>query len=357
MSTTASTKAFVGIWWNHLDNFPVLTLQDREAGILSAALVIFIGFVASQAWNIVRFALHQSRSRSRSPLYSAKRDDDNNNNDGLYLYLHRQQQLALRNGAGHAHALWLSARLALGWRRQVGGWTAFRRCFSVMAVSFLSLAGWSAARLFVSLIWTAAGDQFLIALPPAGAGCGWMFPQLSVRTDQEQLLTVYQSNRMDSAAIYEAQCYADRLREGGGGPECERFAVPRIAWTAEDAPCPFADPTLCTAVNSVPVRMDTGYVNSNAHLGVNAAPEDTVEFRKTATCSPMLSGYAVFENGTSIYNSTFRYYYGPTADSPATYTYPAKWLENTGNYRIWYVSRSPSSHLTRIRGAAQPFRP
>ncbi len=67
-----------------------LTLLDREAGILATALVMFVGCVGSQAWNIAKCILHQTRAK-----------DNHQDQDGL----HHHQQLVLRNSDDHALAL------------------------------------------------------------------------------------------------------------------------------------------------------------------------------------------------------------------------------------------------------------
>ncbi|KAJ5516920.1 hypothetical protein N7527_008480 [Penicillium freii] len=50
MSTTAP-NIFIGVWQNHNEEtWPTwtLTLKQRDGGILSAALVLFVGFAATQ---------------------------------------------------------------------------------------------------------------------------------------------------------------------------------------------------------------------------------------------------------------------------------------------------------------------
>lgn len=100
MSTTA-TNIFIGVWQNHNDGtWPTwtLTLKQRDGGVLSAALVLFVGFAATQAWNVVKLILHQVLLRSRR--------------DGL----DQQLQAMLRNSGTHAGAAWFSIRIPLGWR-------------------------------------------------------------------------------------------------------------------------------------------------------------------------------------------------------------------------------------------------
>lgn len=78
----SGNKAYIGACWNHSSGEPILTLQDREASILSSAIAILVSFVASQAWNILKFAFHQVRA--------SKVGDE----------LHIQQQVVLRTPSG-----------------------------------------------------------------------------------------------------------------------------------------------------------------------------------------------------------------------------------------------------------------
>jgi hypothetical protein len=99
-------NAYIGPWWNYSNNILTLTLREQDANILSTTLIIFLGFVASQSWNILKLILHQSRASRKAQ-------------DGF----HHQQQAVLRNSAGHAQALWLLTRVAFGWKKRLGGIT------------------------------------------------------------------------------------------------------------------------------------------------------------------------------------------------------------------------------------------
>lgn len=90
-----SAEPFIGIWVDHLNGVLTLTLEDKYAGILSSALVVFVGIAATQTWNIVRFGLHQVQAMSQVQ-------------DGYY----QQTQVILRNGTSYTATSWLALRLA-----------------------------------------------------------------------------------------------------------------------------------------------------------------------------------------------------------------------------------------------------
>jgi hypothetical protein len=77
----------------------------------------------------------------------------------------------LRTVAGHAQAIWLMLHLAFGWgvdkalleSRPAPKRSGLRRSLLLIAVIAVSFAAWSTAQLSVSLVWTGAGDQFLLA--------------------------------------------------------------------------------------------------------------------------------------------------------------------------------------------------
>ncbi len=278
-----------GVWYDYKNNEWTLTLREREAGVLTAILVIFTGFVASQAWNITKFLLHQIRA------------SDQGWSDGL----DHQQMAAIRNSNSHLHAAWLAISLAAAWRHVLGISRTIWRLLPLFLVALLSLALWSAAQLTLSYIWTTATDQFRIDK----VLCGTLYPEGAGIDDEgeaAQVWNVYYMNRLEEASVYEGLCYSSSNPDPSA---CGRLPVPRLSFTAEDAPCPVANPDLCIYTNSTPIIMDSGYINSHTHLGVNAAPENAIEYRKLASCSPMQSNHAKVLNRDDPLSKVYRYYY------------------------------------------------
>ncbi|CAI7637299.1 unnamed protein product [Penicillium viridicatum] len=257
MSATAP-NIFIGVWQNHNEetwSTWTLTLKQRDGGILSAALVLFVGFAATQAWNIVKLILHQVLLRSRQ--------------DGL----DQQLQAMLRNSSTHAEAAWFSIRIPLGWRRRRGLVHGLARSFPILIVSMVLIASWAAAQILLSRIWTAAGNEFLIN----SEMCRWV-----------NTTDIYNSGQTMQNAF------------------CQGLPRAALNWTMSDAPCPFADPSLCVSTNSTPVMLDTGYLSSSVHFGIHTKQEDSILYRRVANCSPVTTAYQVSPERGVIDN-----YYGP----------------------------------------------
>ncbi|KAJ4300481.1 hypothetical protein N0V88_003156 [Collariella sp. IMI 366227] len=150
---SSTAQIVYGAWRNYATNTWVLALSEREAGVLSAALVIIVGTTVAQAWNVLKFILHQIRGTSIL-------------RDGL----HQQQQLALKNSATHQHMALLATKLLLRWRHSLGLRTALLRSAALMALPLVSFVGWSIAALFISLVWTTLGNEALLVPTYYGLG-------------------------------------------------------------------------------------------------------------------------------------------------------------------------------------------
>ncbi|KAL5610921.1 hypothetical protein FOBRF1_007038 [Fusarium oxysporum] len=321
---SSNITIFIGAWRNHSNGVLTLTLKEREAGVLSAALVIFLGFVAARCWNIIKYVLHQIRARSQF-------------GDGL----HHQLQALLRNSDNHSQTSWQTIQLAMAWRSHLGLSSAVRCISLVLSVSLCSLVGWSLGRLFLPLAWTTPGDQVLLQSDMCFNQLGASLTGLTSR--EFKIWGVFSKNRVESASVYERNCYA-----GHPSPtECNRLSTPRIPWTASDAPCPFADPSLCWKTNSTPIRMDTGYINSNYHLGINARREQSIEFRQVTTCSPMQSNHYTSNNATNVTDLVWSFYYGPLLESEPTYNYSFRRTTITDGYRIMTWTYDPASQVVQ----------
>lgn len=292
MSTIA--EPVTGAWINHENGQWILTLDARSAGILSAALVLFVAPVSVQAWSIAKFLLHQFFA-------------GNAQSDGF----HQTKQTMLRNSFSPTQISWLSIRIVWSWRKTLGYRAAISRMIPILTTSLISMISWALVGLFVSSIWTATGEQVRIT----SKACG----PVNLNTSDVSLarsMSMYWADRLQSASTYERQCY------GTSTPTrlCTRFPAARIPWIMHESSCPYPPgEDLCIRTNSTPMRLDTGFVNSNRHLGMNAAPADSIDYRRLTECSPMQANYiSVSERGSRI-----SYHYGVNANyfSNKTYNY------------------------------------
>ncbi|KAK0620493.1 hypothetical protein B0T14DRAFT_567235 [Immersiella caudata] len=327
-----SVDVYIGTWLNHSSNVLTLTLRDKEAAILAAALVIFVGFVANHAWNILKFVLHQLRTTR-----VAKNE------------LHQQQQIVLRNSANHVHAFLLMTRLAFGWgitKRRVSKMAAFKGSIFLMALTLVGSLGWAAVQVSLAVVWTAAGDQFLV-IPNR---CGWIPRYGNVSTPEAQTYYDFIKGGLDMANTYQLQCYRHRNESGADNKRCGSFPVPHLDWVGTDTDCPFGNKDLCVATNSTPFRMDSGYINSQTHLGVNTVHRDSIDYRYIATCSPLVPDYKVLKNGSLFY------YYGNNTDIEEDFPGErATWIHNiTGrtddnHYNLWPFSFVVDKEFRNLR--------
>lgn len=215
--------------------------------------------------------------------------------------------------------------------RQLGFRAAVARSWVVLSTATIFLGGWTVAAIFVSRIWTDAGDQFLVHSDL----CGFFLPGGGGQTEVLQQVNSFNLRKVEAATTYVAQCYA-----GQTVPECGRLPVPRLNWTMEDHSCPFAWASLCTNGGGTPVRFDSGYIDSNTHLGINAPPEERILYRKTATCSPIevRSKTIPADPETCMFDEVRLFYGNRLQDgfvtSRSTFNYTRAWWTSIDGYRV-----------------------
>ncbi|KAK0641330.1 hypothetical protein B0T16DRAFT_461405 [Cercophora newfieldiana] len=315
-------NVYIGAWLNYSNDVLTLTLRDKEASILSAALVLFVGVVANHSWNVCKFIVHQVRTT---------RDTGDE--------LHQQQQVALRNSANNVHALLLMLRLAFGWgipKRRTSKMAAFGGSIPLIVLTLLGAIGWAVAQLFLAVVWTNTGDHFLV-IPNH---CGLVAATSNVTTAAGQAQFDLIKGGLTGANIYQLQCYRQHNDSDADRTRCNKFPVPRLDWIGSDAECPFGNKDLCLpATNSTPFRMDSGYINSQTHLGINVEHSNSIDFRYIATCSPLVPDYKVRKNGS------YFYYYGGNDDiaddyndTRVTWVYNNTKGTNDNSYNIWPFS-------------------
>jgi len=331
------SDVYIGAWWSYaVGSNPalVLTLKDREALILIAALVIFTGFVATRVFGVVRFVLHQWRAGTspssfllalRGPRRRGPIGPDRNGRDGF----HQQQQALLRNFASHTQSLWIFLQVARGWRGRIGIWTALRRSFLIILVTLASLAAWTAAALLLPLLWTMATNEMLVA----PQRCGDITPPYRLPEGNPQrsmsgtnAFKRYNSRKAEAAATYQRQWYGNDTLD----PVCERLLGQRIEFTEKQSTCLIGTVpgSFCIPTDSGPIEWDSGYINSNTHLGVNAPREDSVDFRYTITCSPVADSYVVYASPQNSTSGVRRYMYGTTTTGGVTHPYTVLYNES-----------------------------
>lgn len=258
---------YTGFWINRAEG-PILgltlTLSVRNGGLLISFLTMFTRLAGNHMWGIIRFLLHQFRATPEP-------------RDGLY----HQQQTVLRNATSQSQTLERMAILALAWRSNADRtkW----RSLPLMALIAMHLAAFILAGLFTSRVASSSKDALF---KPNTCGY-WPEPEVNTRDngsdhfDEYNAVTTNNRGIMQRSNSYENTCYSG----AGTGSSCNSYIVPFIKSTAnQNYSCPL--PNSACWRDYYNLQIDTGYINSNLHLGINTRDEESVSYRKITTCAP-----------------------------------------------------------------------
>lgn len=282
-----------------------LSLSREDGNYLLSFTAFFIGLVSSRFWRILCFTLHNSFSTSKP-------------RDALY----HQQQAILRNSDSADSGLLVFCQLAWAWRKTAK--RAFVRVLPVIATAAFSAVAFTIAGGFSSSISTGVGNDVLLD----GSNCAFVNTGYS-DVKAASVLQPYLSRQSNSAANYAQQCYSTNT---SGMFDCGTFVKARIPSSVDNqTPCPFAEGLCQSDAN---LRLDTGYIDSHKHFGLNAPPGERITFRTVLQCAPLVT--EGFTNNTSNSAGNYTTYdYGPDA-SGNNYTYNAsswdtQYLQKSGN--------------------------
>lgn len=254
---------YTGIWTNWSRGTvlgPTLTTTKQYGNLLIAFTALFVAFVGSRLWRISCLVLHR--------CYSTAEDRG---------VIHHQRQVILRNSRSAESALFEILSLLWTWRK-----SQIRRISCLIPLIILSaiyVAAFTAAGGFSSNISSSIGDEVLIN----GHNCGTI-----VTNDTVQGLSIekeWSSEQSNSAANYVQQCY--RADQSNTTTACNKFvrsSLPThtINTTAE---CPFQH-QICRKPQST-LRLDSGYIDSNDDLGLNAPKNERFALRYVLHCAPL----------------------------------------------------------------------
>ncbi len=321
MSQTSASSIYTGPWinWSHGAFLgATITLNQRDGGLLTAALAIFVSIAGAACWRITSYAIHQRRA---SQDYKDA--------------LHHQQQAILCNTTGPAGALWDFLQLPWYWRNHAI--RSFVRALPLALLALLNIAVFGVAGIFSSEVTKAAGNETLIRSPH----CGYL--KLNGGFDSIQNSAAFNNidlNDTLAATTYSRACY-DNTENALG---CNQYVQQQLQWTSnQNATCPFSS-DLCIYGSTAAYEMDTGPLDTHEQLGINAAPSDRVQYRKVASCSPIhTKGYVTTFNDTNpnqlAYGNLFYdYNYGPIVNvTNYTYRYNTHSLTDVEDYILTYA--------------------
>ncbi|KAF2142260.1 uncharacterized protein K452DRAFT_200233, partial [Aplosporella prunicola CBS 121167] len=286
---------FTGVWtnWSYgAIRGSTLTLSRSNGNFLVAALALFVTTTGACFWRIVCFALHHWLS-SEFPQ------------DGLY---HQRQAILRTSGTGVAGALAL-ARTAWAWRKNATNISM--RTVPIVALAITVAATFGAAGVFSSRISSSMGKEVLLT----GKDCGWIAWVNASLYQQGAELVPYASQITSSSSDYNQRCYS----KGAGRQDCPTFVQINLPTTVDgNYSCPFADAVCKSRYGNI--RLDTGYLNSHHHLGMNAPKDERILYRRVTECAPLnTDNYTLpYPEGRNITS----YFYGTNVNGVGTTQLP-----------------------------------
>lgn len=302
---TQEYPVFCGVWTNW-DHGPImgstLTLPRRDADQLIAFTAFFVALVSARFWRLASQVYHRS--------YSTQDPRD---------AFHHQRQAILRNSVS---ALSDSVQLVLlswKWRGPVS--RGVRRTLPVLVSAILCVAGFATASILSSWISTALNDEILIS----PENCGIVLANEG-NLSSVSLTGPYSAHLTSNAENYAQQCYSSTSTRM---LDCTLFVKDHLPGSVnQEAQCPF-QPEICRADLSN-LHLDSGFLNSGQHFGLNTVPNERVLFRSVLDCAPLVTeGYTSTRNTT--YANYTRYHYGSAyinepslAPNDMTYEYPSR---------------------------------
>ncbi|RDA91347.1 hypothetical protein CP533_0030 [Ophiocordyceps camponoti-saundersi (nom. inval.)] len=263
-----------------------LTVKREQGSLLIAFTAFFIGLVSTCFWRIARLLLHR--------IYSTPAPRD---------AFHHQRQALLRNSVTPASSLWAFTILGWSWRQE-GVRRSVLRMLPVALCAVVSISAFTIAGGFSSQLSSGLGNAVLVN----GSHCGYLMDTYEVNntgTSSAIGLYPYFVRKLENAANYAQQCYSAK---SSGMFSCSTFVKNHLPATVDDqVPCPFSG-GICRS-NTSNLRLDTGYLDSQEHLGINSRPENRILYRAVLTCAPLVTeGYT--SQVRTTHNNYTQYHYG-----------------------------------------------
>lgn len=320
---------YTGRWHDHSRGSilgDTVTLDVRWGSYLIAALSTFIGLVGTALWSLLAFVIHQCR---------VSRD----NEDAVYF----QQQVVYRNQGSTIGAFLDLVKIFWAWRRKTDDGNRAhglgRRSCMFSLPPLLIFAAFTAAGIFIGEV---AGPTYRSNDVKIGSSrCGYF--TFNIKTaDGAQDLELKTVNDTMNGRQYSKNCYHSNSSFG----DCSVFPVQSLPYSSSFVDCPFGnDPSgskLCLPDQSRALQMDTGLLDTDRHLGINAAQVNRLLVRNTVTCSPIRVHDYIEIVATEDPNFPFwDFYMGPVLGiSNYTYRYPTHTVSDIVGYQITWGSVS-----------------
>lgn len=282
-------QVYLGVWtnWSRGAVMGATLTTTREYGNLLIALTaFFIPYVATRFWRICCFFLHRLHSTAKPK--------------GA---IHHQRQVLLRNATSMESAFIMLLSLIKSWGSRKHG--KIGTLLPLLVFTSLIVIGFTVAGGYSSRISSGVCDEVLLN----GNNCSIFTLTLGTNMDKFEATTSYVSRAYTDAANYAQQCYSG---DSHGMVGCNKFIVKSLKTETMETnrSCPFqAD--ICRN-NNTNIRLDTGYIDSHDHLGLNAPRNERFGYRYVLECAPLKTAGHV--NYISHGNITWaQYNYGKRA--------------------------------------------
>jgi hypothetical protein len=245
--------------------------------------------------------------------------------------LYHQQQATLRNASDPETGFCMSVSLFWSWRSRAKH--AFWRILVLFYLSTICLLGFSAASLFSSRISSIVGTEVLLS----GHNCSLQGTYANFADQTSDPYDVYyvphqvlRTTQIENAANYALQCYANN---SANQLDCGTFVQKRLPINVQmNASCPF-NSTICKSQDKN-LFLDTGYLDSHQHFGINAPASERFLYRKVLHCAPLVTeGYKSKANDSNGHPVT-RYFY---ENSPNRTRYTYQYSNNTADTLLSYT--------------------
>lgn len=289
---------YLGVWTNWSLGGKItgstITLTHRNGALLTAFLAIFITFAGSRLWRIVCFAIYQ--------LLLSKSSKSGLSQDGLY----HQCQAILRNTTDEKIGLLNLCRVLQAWRHRAH--RPIIRILPIIGLSLLITALFALASVFSSRISSKMGNEVLLSSTDCGRDL--INNTNTTATQDAMIYRPWSVERMTSYANYAQRCYSDSsYTDSEGRSSCNLYIKRNFSSTVDrNASCPFQEKICRHEYDNI--KIDTGYLDSQADLGLNTPTDLRFKFRRVLQCAPLKSkGYQqpAFYSPDKPY---VRYFYG-----------------------------------------------
>lgn len=255
-----------------------LTLNPIGSSVLTNSLTLFITICGMQLWTIARYIIHQTGT---VPFGIAPTP-----------HLERQQRI-LRNVTSAPSTAW--SMLELAWACRGTNRKRALRASMIGVIALVYSLALSVAVILSSQIVSAGvvhGNSAVLLKNKTVCGSanqGYVNrtkPKNAASVDDFNIAASLQNKSVVETRLslqYAEECYRGSTNTSSAVSRCFTMKVPKLGWnTTNSQTCPF-EQHLCSS-NTDMVTMDTGYIDTHTHLGLNAKSADRLQYRRVTKC-------------------------------------------------------------------------